>query len=109
MGSVIGPVILGIIIAILGTNNMKGNLSSLHWYHRQRVTEDDRKPFGRLVGLGSLVIGLSLVVFGLLTFAGERLQSDLCVLIGTVILVVAIVAGLALSLYAMIKYNKGIF
>lgn len=34
MGDVIGPVILGIIISILGISNMKGNISSLHWYHR---------------------------------------------------------------------------
>ena len=38
MGDVIGPVILGIIISILGISNMKGNISSLHWYHRQRVS-----------------------------------------------------------------------
>lgn len=51
MGDVIGPVILGIIISILGISNMKGNISSLHWYHRQRVSPDDVMPFGKRVGL----------------------------------------------------------
>ncbi|MBQ8331912.1 MAG: hypothetical protein IJX94_05390 [Clostridia bacterium] len=37
-------------IAVLGIINMTGNISSLHWYHRQRVTKEDRKPFGKLVG-----------------------------------------------------------
>ena len=57
MGDVIGPVILGIIISILGISNMKGNISSLHWYHRQRVSPDDVMPFGKRVGLGTLIIG----------------------------------------------------
>ena len=40
--------VLGFILCVLGCMNMKGNISSLHWYHRQRVTEEDRKPFGKL-------------------------------------------------------------
>lgn len=67
--------------------NMRGNIASIHWYHRQRVTEKDRRPFGKLVGLGTMVIGVSLVVFGALSFA----------------------ADLGLSFFAMIQYNKGIF
>ena len=65
MGDVIGPVILGIIISILGISNMKGNISSLHWYHRQRVSPDDVMPFGKRVGLGTLIIGIAIIVFGL--------------------------------------------
>lgn len=57
---------LGILISILGIINMTGNISSLHWYHRQRVTEENRKPFGKLVGLGTLIIGLAMIVFGVL-------------------------------------------
>jgi hypothetical protein len=60
MGDVIGPVILGIIISILGISNMKGNISSLHWYHRQRVSPDDVMPFGKRVGLGTLIIGIAI-------------------------------------------------
>lgn len=66
MGDVIGPVILGIIISILGISNMKGNISSLHWYHRQRVSPDDVMPFGKRVGLGTLIIGIAIIVFGLI-------------------------------------------
>ncbi len=57
--------ILGIIISILGISNMKGNISSLHWYHRQRVSPDDVMPFGKRVGLGTLIIGIAIIVFGL--------------------------------------------
>ena len=68
MDSIIGPIILGIIISVLGVFNMRGNISSVHWYHRQRVTEADRKPFGKLVGGGTLLIGISLIVFVIFGF-----------------------------------------
>lgn len=103
------PGILGVILIVLGIMNMKGNISSLHWYHRQRVTEEDRKPFGKLVGLGTLIIGIALVISGILFWISEVTATKLWLIIGCVITVVGIVVGLVLSFYAMIKYNKGIF
>ena len=103
------PGILGVILIVLGIMNMKGNISSLHWYHRQRVTEEDRKPFGKLVGLGTLIIGNALVISGILFWISESTATELWLIIGCVITVVGIVVGLVLSFYAMIKYNKGIF
>ncbi|MBQ7090966.1 MAG: hypothetical protein IJN82_07580, partial [Clostridia bacterium] len=73
---------LGILISILGIINMTGNISSLHWYHRQRVTEENRKPFGKLVGLGTLIIGLSMIVFGILLFIFEQTQFEALLIIG---------------------------
>ena len=109
MSDVIGPIIIGIFISILGVSNMKGNISSIHWYHRKRITEENRLPFGRMIGLGTIICGISIVIFGCLSFIAEKTQIDLFTIIGTVIVVVGLVIGLALSLYAMIKYNKGIF
>lgn len=100
---------LGVLVSILGIINMTGNISSLHWYHRQRVTEEDRKPFGRLVGLGTLIIGVSLFLFGTLYFLYEKTQSTLLVTIGTAELIAGCAMGLLLSFYAMMKYNKGFF
>ena len=109
MGAVIEPIILGIIISILGFSHMKGNISSIHWYHRKRITEENRLPFGRMIGLGTIICGISIVIYGCLSFLAEKTQIDLFTIIGSVILVIGLVIGLALSLYAMIKYNKGIF
>ena len=100
---------LGLLICILGIINMTGNVSSLHRYHRHRVTEENRKPFGRLVGLGTLIIGIGLTVFGTLFFIHEKTQLDFLVIVGTVILISTIIAGMAISFYAMKKYNGGIF
>lgn len=71
---------LGILISILGIINMTGNISSLHWYHRQRVTEENRKPFGKLVGLGTLIIGIAMVIFGILFSIFEQTQLDIFVI-----------------------------
>lgn len=64
MAGSITTIAVGVLIAVLGAINMTGNISSLHWYHRQRVTEEDRLPFGKAVGLGTLICGLSCVLFG---------------------------------------------
>ena len=103
------PGILGVILIVLGIINMKGNIASLHWYHRQRVTEENIKPFGKLVGLGTLIIGVALGISGILFWISEVTATELWLIIGCVITVVGIVVGLVLSFYAMIKYNKGIF
>ena len=100
---------LGLLIAILGIINMTGNISSIHSYHRKRVTEENKKPFGRLVGLGTLLIGIAMILFGILFFIFEQTQLEVLVVIGTALLLAGIAAGMAISFYAMIKYNKGIF
>lgn len=100
---------LGILISILGVINMTGNISSIHSYHRHRVTEDNIKPFGRLVGFGTLLIGLSMIVFGVLFFIFEQTGIKSLTVIGTVQLIASIAAGMLISFYAMKKYNGGIF
>ena len=109
MSAAFGPILLGIFLCILGHLNRKGNISSVHWYHRSRITEENKLPFGRLVGSGTLIIGLSTIALGCLSFLAEITQIEIFTVIGSVIVVIGILIGLAMSLYAMFKYNKGIF
>ena len=109
MGDVIGPVILGMIISILGVTNMRGNLSSIHWYHRQRILPEHVKPFGKKVGLGTLIIGLAVIAYGLFSLIADLTEVEVFTTIGAALLIPAIIVGLGLSIGAMIKYNKGIF
>ncbi len=109
MGSFLGPIFLGIICIVMGIFNAKGDLSTLHSYHRKRVLEEDRIPFGKKVGLGMELIGISLILFGGFSLLSDVLENDIFTVIGSVLLVVGLMVGLALSFYAMIKYNKGIF
>lgn len=109
MGSVIGPVILGIVVSIIGFSNIKGNISSVHWYHRRRITEENRLPYGRMIGLGTVICGVSIAIFGCFSFLTEKTTNELFIIIGSVLLIIGIVIGLALNLHAMVKYNNGIF
>ena len=109
MSDIITLVILGVFCIILGILNCTGNISTLHYYHRKRVSEEDRLPFGRMVGLGTIIIGVSLIVTGILFFVSDISQQNLYLTIGNVILIVGLVTGLGLTFYAMLKYNKGIF
>ncbi len=106
---IITTLILGIVCILLGISNARGNISSLHYYHRKRVAPEDRLPFGKLVGLGTIIIGAALMLMGAMYFLAEKLQQSVFGVIGTVGLMVGMAVGLAITFYAMIKYNKGIF
>ena len=99
----------GVVCIVLGISNMRGNISTLHSYHRHRVSEEDRIPFGKQVGLGTMVIGVGIIIFSVLSTVTLYTENNIFILIGTAVLIVGIVAGLIISFKAMIKYNKGIF
>ena len=101
--------LVGVICIVLGISNMKGNISSLHSYHRNRGSEEDRIPFGKQVGVGTIIIGIGIIVFSVLSAVTLYTENDIFILLGTVLLIGAIIIGLVISFRAMIKYNKGIF
>ena len=101
--------LVGVVCIVLGVSNMRGNISTLHSYHRHRVSEEDRIPFGKQVGLGTIVIGVGIIIFSVLSTVTLYTENNIFILIGTAVLIVGIVAGLIISFKAMIKYNKGIF
>lgn len=100
---------LGALICLFGVRNMLGDISSLHSYHRSRVKQEDVKPFGKMVGLGTLICGISVILMSIGTFISELTENELFVLIGSVLLFVGMIIGCIISFYAMKKYNGGIF
>ena len=103
------PFVVGIICIVLGISNRKGNISSLHSYHRNRVSEEDRIAFGKRVGLGTILIGCAIIVFSILSVLTLVTGQEFYTLLGTVIMVAGLVVGLGISFAAMKKYNGGIF
>lgn len=95
-------IVFGIIISVIGIFNMKGNISSIHWYHRTRIKKEDIKKYGLLIGLGTLIIGISIILSGLIQIIFEIESFDYMIIISLII-------GLILFIYAQFKYNKGIF
>ncbi len=94
--------VLGLFIGVTGIINMTGNISTIHSYNRRKVTEENAPNYGRAVGLGTLIIGVSLVVAFVLTV----LELDIAI---PFVIIPAIVVGLVFILYAQFKYNKGLF
>lgn len=95
---------VGLLCVVLGISNMRGNIASLHRYHRHRVSEEDRIPFGRTVGLGTILCGGAIMIYAGLSFFGGVAET-----VGQILLAVGLIAGIGISFYGMIKYNKGIF
>ena len=100
---------IGLFLVVIGILNTKGNISSLHSYHRHRVREEDRLPFGRMVGLGTILCGVAVVVFGALMLVYETTQILAFSLVGTALLLVGLAVGTVLMFRAMFKYNGGIW
>ena len=101
MGVLLPYMLIGAILIVLGILNMKGNISSLHRYHRHRVSEENRLPFGRMVGLGTILCGLAIAVGGVLILVSMVISSA--------VMLAGVVFGLVLIMVAMFKYNGGIF
>ena len=101
--------LVGVVCIVLGISNMRGNISSLHSYHRSRVSEEDRIPFGKQVGLGTIIVGIGIIVFSVLSSVTLYTENDIFILVGTAVLIIGIILGLVISFRAMIKYNKGSF
>ena len=97
----IALLILGIFISAIGIVNMTGNISTIHSYNRRKVKEEDVPKYGRAVGTGTLIIGVSLIAAFVTTFWSETAMSF--------IVIPALVIGFGFILYAQFKYNKGIF
>ncbi len=94
--------ILGIFISAIGIINMTGNISTIHSYNRRKVSEEDVPKYGRAVGIGTLIIGVSIVVGGVLVLMDQAVLMPY-------VLIPSVVVGLAFILYAQIKYNHGLF
>lgn len=109
MAASIVTFVAGVVCIVLGISNMKGNISSLHSYHRHRVSDEDRIPFGKKVGLGTVIIGIGIIVFSALSVAALCAENDVFISVGSIIMILSIAVGLVISFRAMIKYNKGIF
>ena len=98
----IGMLGLGIVFVLLGIFNMCGNIGSIHWYNRRKVTKENQKAYCLVMGLGTLIIGVTLI-------AATIVQVLVGVEQGAFVILGGVVIGFALMLFAQFKYNKGLF
>ena len=73
---------MGIVLIVIELSNIKGNIDSIHSYHKSRLAKED-EPI---------------------------LQNQpIFVNIGSYITIIGLAIGVGIMLYTTIKYNKGIF
>ena len=101
--------LVGVVCIAIGISNRRGNISMLHSYHTKRVSEEDRIPFGKQVGLGTILIGIAVVIYSVLSAVAVHTGAAVWATVGTAVMVAGLVIGIAITFHAMFKYNKGIF
>ena len=99
----IGSIILGlasISLIVLGYLIWKKEkISLLHDYHYDKVSEEDKKAFCTLSGIGVLVIGIGMFISAVLTAVTYSMWSYIAFGVG-------FVAGLTMLIYAGLRYNR---
>ena len=99
----IGAIIMGIVGIILLLFGyliwVKEKISLLHEYHYDKISEENKKPFSALSGLGIICIGAGISV----TAVSFAITSSIWSFIG---FGVGFVIGITLLIYAGRKYNK---
>ena len=106
MAEYITMLVLGILLIPLGIMNIKGNVSSIHWYNRTRITEETKPKYGKLMGIGTVVVSTGLIISAIINII---LDAEIAITISGGITLVSVIVGVGIMLYAQIKYNKGIF
>lgn len=95
-------IVLGVIFIFLGIMNYKGNISSIHWYNRRNVSKKDVKNYGKLMGIGTIILGIGMIVTAIFQLFFDLDESNY-------ILIFSLISGIITMIYAQFKYNKGIF
>ena len=85
----------------MGIVNIKGNISTIHSYNRRKVKEEDIPKYGKAVGTGTIIMGISLVLGFVASLWSEELIAY--------IILIGVVVGLGFILYGQFKYNGGFF
>ena len=93
---------VGALLIVLGILNLRGNISMIHWYHRTNIREEDKGTYGKWMGSGSIVLGLGIAVAAALELFYAWPYAQYLVL-------VTLIIGFALILYAQFKFNGGLF
>ena len=92
--------ILGVFISVMGIVNIKGNISTIHSYNRRKSKKKKiYQKYGKAVGTGTLIIGISLVLGFIVSFWSEEIM-------GFIILPAVYCRIRLYVVWTKLKYNK---
>ena len=102
-------VAVGIACIFIGIANRKGDISSIHSYHTQRISQEDVLPFGKKMGLALILIGVGVILFSLMGAVSVVTGVEAWLWAGMAILAVGLIVGITICIRTTAKSNKGIF
>ena len=108
MSTFIVSLFAGVVCIVIGIFNIKGRIGTLKRKHRKRVTQEDLPVFSKLIGLGTIIMGIALFLNGVFACLQYFTGNAVWDYAGMSVLIVGLVVGGIISVYAMIKYNKGV-
>ena len=92
--------LVGFVLIILGYMVWKKEKISLfHDYHYDKVSEEDKKAFCTISGIGVVLIGIGLFITAIIIGITNSMWSFIPFVVGFVV-------GLIMLIYAGIKYNR---
>ena len=103
MERILGVIIagfFGILFFVLGYLVwIKEKITLFHSYHYDKVTEENKKAFCKISGIGLIVIGIGVLVAGIICSVTNSVWGGSVVAIGFLF-------GLTLLIFAGVKYNR---
>lgn len=93
---------IGVLLIVVSVPNLRGRAWTVHRYNRRRVREENLPAYSRMMGIGTLAIGASVMIAAvcLMIFHVEALFF---------LIVAGLILGLGIIFYAQFKYNGGLF
>ena len=103
IGRIIGVIITsgaGVIIAVMGWLIWKKEkISLLHDYHYEKVSQENKKAYCTLSGLGVFLVGSGILVSGVIVAFTDSTWGFLAFAVG-------FAAGIPLNITAQCRYNR---
>ena len=94
---------VGIAFIVLGALHIKGFLMPSRY--TRKISKQDKAPFGKISGLGAVILGASTLAFGVLSGISLLTQNQAFLSVGAVIWILGVIGGVVLMLCAL-KYIK---
>lgn len=108
METFIVALLAGVVCIVIGILNTQGYIGTLKRKHRKRVAQEEVLPYGRRIGIATIIMGGALVLYGVFSAIVYVTKNSVVQWVGTGILIAGLVVGGTIAVCAMIKYNKGV-
>lgn len=96
-------VIIGVLFVYIGWRIWKKEqITLIHSYHYEKVSEKNKKPYTEKMGKATILMGVGIALTGIADFIFHTSYS-------WCIFAICFIGGLVVMIISQIKYNHGIF